>query len=238
MSSLIFANWKCNPDTLDEAKKLFKDIAKGIKGTKNGVIICPPFLYLPELVNSVKKNPSNIEFGAQDCFWVEGGPYTGEVSSTILKDSGVKYVIVGHSERRTHFNETDEMINKKLKSALSVGLTPVLCVGEKKGDSANQVIENQLNKDLDGIDAEGLKRVVVAYEPVWAIGTGEFCDPVKAAETLKFIKSKIKSFALYGGSVNSKIAKDYINVGYNGLLVGGASLKPEEFINIVKNVEA
>ena len=238
MKLLIVANWKCNPTTIAEAKKLLGEMVKSIGKTENNVVICPPFLYLPELIDFVRKEAdlSRIEFGAQDCFWVESGPYTGEVSPSILKDSGVKYVIIGHSERRIHFNETDEMINKKLKSALSVGLIPILCIGEKGGEIVNQVIENQLNQDLDGITEKELNEIIIAYEPVWAIGTGDFCEPAKAAETLKFIKSKIKNKLLYGGSVTSKISRDYIDVGYDGLLVGGASLKADEFISIVKNV--
>lgn len=238
MQKLIVANWKCNPKSLKEAEGLFGEVVKNIGKTKNNVIICPPFLYLPELINSNKKHKgiNSVEFGAQDCFWAERGPYTGEVSAAILGDSGVKYVIIGHSERRAHFNETDEIINKKLKSALSAGLIPILCIGEKKGEDANQIIESQLKQDLDGISEQELSKVIIAYEPVWAIGTGDFCEPVKAADALGFIKSKTKNKVLYGGSVTSKISKDYIDVGYDGLLVGGASLKADEFINIVKNV--
>lgn len=222
MKKLIVANWKCNPSTLAEAKKLFNRVKK------TNAIICAPFIYLPEL----KSN----NLCAQNCHWEESGPYTGEASPKMLKDLGVRYVIIGHSERRIHFKETDEMINKKLKAALKAGLIPILCIGEKKGENANQIIKNQLKRDLDGISEKDQKKIIIAYEPVWAIGTGDFCEPSKAQQALKFIKSKFNSKVLYGGSVNSKIAKDYLRVGFNGLLVGGASLKADEFIKITKNV--
>lgn len=221
MKPLIIANWKCNPITLMETKELFDKVKK------TGAIVCAPFVYLLELRSD--------NLCAQNCFWEDKGPYTGEISPKMLKDSGVKYVIIGHSERRIHFKETDEMINKKLKSTLSAGLIPVLCIGEKKGENANQIIANQLKYDLDGISEKDRQKIIIAYEPVWAIGTGDFCEQSKAAEALEFIKSKTKNMVLYGGSVNSEIAKDYIDAGFNGLLVGGASLNAEEFIKIVKN---
>jgi len=222
MKKLIIANWKCNPKTLAEAKRLFNNVKK----TK--AVICPPFVYLTEF---------NYKFlGAQNCHWEESGPYTGEVSPKMLKDLGVKYVIIGHSERRTYFYETDETINKKLKAALGAGLIPVLCIGEKKGEDANLVVENQLSHDLNGISEKDRDKIIIAYEPVWAIGTGDFCSKNKAKEVLEFIKRKFNNKILYGGSVNSKITRDYTEAGFDGLLVGGASLDVKEFINIVKNV--
>jgi triosephosphate isomerase len=222
MKKLIIANWKCNPKTLAEAKKLFNNVKK----TK--AVICPPFVYLTEF---------NYKFlGAQNCHWEESGPYTGEVSPNMLKSLRCKYVIVGHSERRAYFHETDETINKKLKAALGAGLIPVLCIGEKKGEDANFVVENQLFHDLNGISEKDRDKIIIAYEPVWAIGTGDFCSKNKAKEALEFIKRKFNNKILYGGSVNSKITRDYTEVGFDGLLVGGASLDAKEFINIVKNV--
>lgn len=221
MKSLIIANWKCNPTTLVEAKKLFNQV----KNTD--AIICVPFVYISEL----KSN----NLCAQNCFWAESGPYTGEVSPKMLKDSGIKYVIIGHSERRIYFEETDEMINKKLKAVLNAGLIPILCIGDKKGESAEKIIDKQLKKDLKGIALKKLNKIIIAYEPVWAIGTGDFCEKNQAKKALRFIKSKLKNKILYGGSVNSKIAKNYIDVGFDGLLVGGASLNADEFIKIVKN---
>jgi len=221
MKKIIIANWKCNPATLAEAEKLFNKVKK----TK--AVICPPFLYLSMF--------KGTELGAQDCHWEQSGAFTGEVSPLMLKDSGIRYVIIGHSERRIHFKETDEMINKKLKAALKNDLIPILCIGEKKGEIVEKVISSQLKKDLKGISKDDLKKIIIAYEPVWAIGTGDFCKPNKAKKALDFIKNKINTRILYGGSVNSKISKSYIDVGFDGLLVGGASLDAQEFIKIVKN---
>lgn len=220
--TIIIANWKMNPKSLAEAKGLFDRVKR------TNAIICPPFVYLSEL--------SYDKLGAQDCFWEQAGAYTGEVSPKMLKSLGVKYVIIGHSERRA-LGETEKIIEKKLRAALKAGLIPILCIGEKKGENAKKVISRQLkNKNLKG--------AIIAYEPVWAIGTGNFCSAEKAGKTRQFIcsilNSKFKiqnSKILYGGSVNSKIAGDYIKVGFDGLLVGRASLDAKEFIKIVKNAQ-
>lgn len=228
MKSLIIANWKCNPKTLKEAEELFNKIKKGISGIKKTEIaIASPFIWLPIL--------RGVILAAQDCFWLDCGPYTGEVSLAMLKDLSIQYVIIGHSERRIHFQETDEMINKKLKAALRVGIKPILCIGEKKGENVKKNITLQLKRDLNRISKKDLKKIIIAYEPVWAIGTGNFCKPEKAKNTLNFIRQKLNNRVLYGGSVNSKIAGDYTEVGFDGLLVGGASLDADEFIKIVKN---
>ena len=229
MKKIIIANWKMNPPTIKEAKQLFKGVFNAIKKTKKvDVLISAPFVWLPFF--------KKAKLCAQNCFWEEKGPYTGEISPKMLKNLGVEYVIIGHSERRNCLGETDEIVNKKLKSALNAELIPILCVGEKKGEDAEIIIENQLEKDLDKISEEDKNKIIIAYEPVWAIGTGDFCEQYKAQEALKFIKSKIDNKVLYGGSVDSKIAKNYIDVGFDGLLVGGASLKADEFIKIIKNV--
>jgi len=206
---LIIANWKCNPASLQEAKKLFNSVKKGIGRIKKAeVVICPPFIFIP----SLKAN------GAQDSFWENEGPFTGEISPTMLKKSGVEYVILGHSERRKYLKETDEMINKKVKAVLSAGLKPVLCIAEL----------TQLKKSLKGIS----EKVIIAYEPIFAIGTGKPCSIEKAGKMRKMINQKM---VLYGGSVNSENAQDYIKkAGFQGLLVGSASLKADEFIKIVK----
>lgn len=220
---LIIANWKCNPQTLAEAKKLFN----GVKDT--GAIICPPFIYLSVF---------NYKFlGAQDCHYEQSGAFTGEVSPKMLKDLGCKYVIIGHSERRIHLQETDEMINKKLKAALKKGLTPILCVGEKKGEKAEIVVGNQLNKDLEGIAKKNLNKIIIAYEPVWAISTsgGGYCSPERANEVRKIIKRKVTNKIIYGGSVDSKDVKGYLDIGFEGVLVGSASLDAKEFVKINKN---
>ncbi len=208
MKPFIVANWKMNPNTLKEAKLLFREVKKGIKNVKNiEVIICPPFVYLPVL----RAN------GAQDVFWQEKGAYTGEVSPAMLKDLGCQYVIIGHSERRRIQGETNEIINKKLKAVLKAGLKPILCI-----DKISQLPKN-------------LKKTIIAYEPVFAIGTGQACGIEKAKSMRNAIK---QSQVLYGGSVNSQNAKEYIKkAGFQGLLIGSVSLNPKEFLKIVKNID-
>lgn len=231
MKKLIIANWKCNPTNLVEAKILFNKVKKGIKGTKNKVVICPPFVWL----SAFAKGFGGLAFGSQDCHYEQSGAYTGEVSPKMLKDLGCQYVIIGHSERRKYFKESDEIINKKLKAGLKTGLIPILCIGEKRGENQKRVINNQLKTDLKGIIKKDLKKIIIAYEPIWAIGTGDFCPADRAKKARDFIKKKLDNKVLYGGSVNSKVARNYIEVGFDGLLVGGASLNAKEFIKINKS---
>jgi triosephosphate isomerase len=243
MKPLIVANWKCNPTTLKEAKQLFNSVVRGIKGiTKVETVICPPFVYLPILIS---QDPSSaISFGGQSCFWEEKGAFTGEISPAMLKNLGCEYVIIGHSERRRYLNETDEMINKKIKAALSVNLKVILCVGEtleeKNSGETEKVIESQIKNGLEKIIGEGTLSIpILAYEPIWAIGTGKACGVSEAGSVNSFIRKIIKdAFVLYGGSVNSQNARDYVKIaGFQGLLVGGASLDPEEFVKLVKNID-
>ena len=225
MKSLIIANWKMNPQTLAEAKQLFDSIKKGISNIKNiEIIICPPFVFIPNLTPQI----SNLKLGAQNCFWEAKGAYTGEISPLMLKKLGCRYVIVGHSERRRYFGETDEMINKKIKAVLKNGLKPVLAV-------ENTV---QCEKCLKGISKKELKKIILAYEPIWAIGTGKACGISEAKKANLEIRKVFKeNVILYGGSVNSQNAGNYMKeAGFQGLLVGSASLKPKEFIKIVKAV--
>jgi len=243
MRPLVIANWKCNPTTLKGAKLLFDSVKRGLKKIKNvEVVICPPFIYLLKFLSRWRK--CKVRLGAQDCFWEEKGAYTGEVSPAMLKNLGYQYVIIGHSERRA-LGETNEMINKKLKAALKIKLKPILCIGEtekerKKGKTF-EVLKNQLQKDLKGIENCKLKieNLNLAYEPVWAIGTGKSCGIPEAKTVNLFLRKIIKNIPiLYGGSVNSKIAKDYIKkAGFQGLLVGGASLDAQEFVKIVKTID-
>lgn len=207
MKPLIVANWKMNPQSLKEAERLFAAV-KNVKGAQ--VVICPPFVYL----STLKTN------GAQDVFWEDGGAYTGEISSLMLKNMGVKYVIIGHSERRKYQKETNEIIVGKLKAALKAGLKPILCI-----DKVSQIHKN-------------IKGLIIAYEPLFAIGTGKACSLQRARRMrLAINKAAGRALVLYGGSVNSQNAKSYIKeAGFQGLLVGGASLKPKEFIDIIKNV--
>ncbi|MBZ9577769.1 triose-phosphate isomerase [Patescibacteria group bacterium] len=246
MKTLIVANWKTNPQTLRGAKKLFNSVKRGARNIKRTeIVICPPFVFL----SNIQYLTSNIKLGAQDVFWEKEGAYTGEVSSSMLKDIGCQYVIIGHSERRRYFKETDEIINKKLKAALAAKLRPILCIGETQREreqgKTESILRNQIVSDLKGISKARFSRVIVAYEPIWAIGTGRPCDVEEAQKMgllIRKIISKIYNQAvsknvriLYGGSVNSKNAAGYIKeAGLQGLLVGGASLKAKEFIKIVK----
>lgn len=249
MKSLIVANWKMNPQTLREAKQLFDSVKRGVKNIKKAeVVICPPFVYLSAIRLYSHKA---IKLGAQNCFWEKEGAYTGEISSFMLKDAGCQYIIVGHSERRGYFKETDETINKKLKAILEVKLSPILCIGETqkqrdKGET-DRILKKQIETALEKVSSSNFSKVAIAYEPIWAIGTGSPCD-VEEAQKIGLLIRKIVSGlygsrnaknvqVLYGGSVNSKNAAGYIKeAGLHGLLVGGASLKAKEFIKIVKTI--
>lgn len=245
MKTLIVANWKMNPLTLFGARKLLNSVKRELlknrilKGVE--VVICPPFTYLAHFFLLLKR--SQLKLGAQDCFWEQTGAFTGEISPRMLKDVGCVYVILGHSERRQHFNETEDIINKKIKAALMTGLKPILCIGENSDEREKgnvfDVLKYQLQYGLKGIPEKDMKNIIIAYEPVWAIGTGNFCEIDKANEILVFLRKILKTnYFLYGGSVNSQNAKDYIkNAGFEGLLVGNASLKPEEFLNIIKSID-
>jgi len=234
MENLIVANWKMNPSSQKEAEEIFNEIKKGVEGLNSEVVVCPPFIYLPLL--------KGLTLGAQNVFFEEKGAFTGEISANMLKDLGAKYVIIGHSERRKHFGETNEIINKKIKKALLAGLRVILCVGEtaeeKEQKEKEYVLEKQLTVGLDGI--ESLDNVDIAYEPVWAIGTGNNCGVEETEESIDFVSNFVNpdTRIIYGGSVNSENSGDYVKKsGADGLLVGGASLKAEEFIKIIKSAE-
>ena len=234
MKPIIVANWKMNPETSEKAEGLFDSVKRGAKEIRNAeIIICPPVAYLSILDF---KN-SELKSGAQNCLYEEKGAFTGEVSAFMLKSMGCQYVILGHSERRKYFGETDEIINKKLKVALKAGLKPIFCVGEsqeqKENNKTEAVLKSQIGKGLEGI--EKTENLILAYEPVWAIGTGKACSIEDAKSIRLFLEGAQNLPILYGGSVNSANAKDYIfKAGMSGLLVGGASLDAEEFIKIIK----
>ncbi|MDP2910336.1 MAG: triose-phosphate isomerase [bacterium] len=244
MKPLIIANWKCNPVKAEEAESLFNSVKKGVKDIRGAeVVICPPFIYLSKL--------EGLALGAQNCFWQDKGAYTGEVSVAMIKNSGCDYIIIGHSERRRHFQETDEMINKKLKAALLSDLSVIFCVGEtqeeREGDKTEQILHQEIVSGLNGVPLSKIPNLVIAYEPVWAIGTGNACDveeSQKMALVIRKIISKIynlniskKIRILYGGSVNSKNGQAYLNEGgFQGLLIGSASLDSKEFVDLVKKV--
>lgn len=248
MKTFIVANWKMNPDSAVKAERLFDMVEKEIKKIKDiknaEVVICPPFVYLESIIKNLEPG---IELGAQDCHWEQEGAYTGEVSPKMLKDLGCSRVIVGHSERRKYLGETNEMVNKKLLAAFKASLKPVLCVGEKEGEEMGLLVEKQLVEGLRNINRGQMQDLIIAYEPVWAIGTGNPCKPNDALKATLFIRQVLSKLynrklaeeipIIYGGSVNSKNAKDYMEVGMNGLLPGGASLNATEFVNIVKQAK-
>lgn len=260
---LIIANWKMNPPTYAEAEKLAQAVIKS--SPKNvDTVLCPPFVWLTDMSHEAA---GKVKFGAQDVFWEEGGAFTGEVSAAMLKNSNVEYVIIGHSERRHHLAETDAMVNKKVLAALKAGLHVILCVGESKEvrrkgiPAAKRFVERQLREDLEGINqlsaeggsASGGKAkslsLSVAYEPIWAISGGDAThaadDPKNAVEMIRFIKSTLHVACrlshvavLYGGSVNARNAASFLRQPeIGGALVGGASLKPKEFLGILKAAE-
>ncbi len=239
-----------NPETEKEAKALFLKIKKGIKNIKNAeVVLCPPFLYLPVLANI---QPGKIFLGSQNCFWEEKGAFTGEISALMLKDFKVKYIILGHSERRKYFNETNELINKKIKKALDEGLKVIFCAGETAEEKSSgkklDALGRQLREGLKNIPKNKINGISIAYEPVWSIGTGNNCSVEETMTSVLSIRKIIADLygrksatgmrILYGGSVNSKNAGHYIKESKaNGLLAGGASTNAEEFIKIVKSSE-
>jgi len=238
MKNLIVANWKMNPVSKEEAKNIFSAIKAGAKGVKAEVVVCPPFVYLPIL--------KGLKTGAQNVYFEDKGAFTGEISAGMLTDLKVKYVIIGHSERRKYFGETDETVNKKIKKALEAGLKVIFCIGEtaeeRDAGKKNEVLERQIKIGLQDTTNYPLltKNLVVAYEPIWAIGTGNNCSVQETKESINFIRKFVgkKTRILYGGSVKSENSGAYIkDAGANGLLVGGASLNPEEFIKIVKSAE-
>ena len=233
-----------NPESQKKAEQLFNNIQKRIKNIKNiEIIICPPFIYLTKL----EKLATKLKIGAQNCHYKENGAYTSEVSPSMLKNLKCKYVIIGHSERRNYFKETDEIINKKLLAIFKSKLKPILCVGEKQKEQMITVIKSQLKIGLKNINRAKAQDLIIAYEPVWAIGTGNFCDPNDVVQTNLFIKQTLSKIynrklaekipILYGGSVNANNADSYIKIGkMNGVLVGNASLNSSEFINIIKKI--
>jgi len=218
---IIIANWKANPSQGQSIKEFFSKFSKSFNAD---VIFCPPFVYLD--------NPEFKKYllGAQDCFWENQGAFTGEITPAMLKDLGCQYVLVGHSERRYILGETNEIANFKIKQAIGQGLKPVYCIGEKEGQDWQQIIKVQLQEGLRDID---LDKIIIAYEPVWAIGTGKACDWQTAVKVKDFILTLLgRSIpVLYGGSVNSNNAKEFL-INMDGLLVGGASLDPEDFEKI------
>jgi len=246
MKPLIVANWKANPAALKDAISLARTIERGILPYQNiEVVIAPPFPFLLAVGKVLKK----IRVGAQNTFWEDIGPYTGEVSWRQLKNCGVRYVIIGHSERRIHLGETDEMVNKKVKAVLANNLIPILCIGERerRDKEIPEIVGEQLKNALRGVKRPLVKNLVVAYEPIWAISTMPGARPDSPDDVFRaalFIRKNLADLygrrsvdsvrIIYGGSVNATNIGFFLSEGkMEGALVGGASLDPQEFIKIV-----
>ncbi len=246
---VIAGNWKMN-NNLSGAVELISGIKNGLADfePQADMIICPPYISLETAAALIKDTP--IKLGAQNMYFEDSGAYTGEVSAEMLKSVGCEYVILGHSERRTIFNESDETINKKVKKALAGGLKPIFCIGEtleeRESGVTNKVVEKQVRDGLQDISESDLANVIVAYEPVWAIGTGKTATPEQAQEVHEFIRNLIKELysenaaqnlvIQYGGSVKPANAKELLSQNdIDGALVGGACLQPDSFLDIVKS---
>lgn len=245
--TIIAGNWKMNKTNKEAVEMLteLKEIVKGIDSV--GIVIGAPFTALSDAVKAVAG--SNIKIAAENVYPKESGAYTGEVSPVMLKEIGVEYVILGHSERREYFKESDEFINEKVKCVLAHEMTPILCIGEKLEDReagrTNDVNKTQINGGLAGLTAEEAKKVVIAYEPVWAIGTGKTATPEIAEETHKAIREELARMfgeevaneitIQYGGSMKPENAQELLaQADIDGGLIGGASLKAQDFSKIVK----
>ncbi len=242
---VIAGNWKMNK-LPNEAIELVEKLTPLVKNTDNEVIVCVPYIDLFYVL--MQTQGTNIKVGAQNMHWEEKGAYTGEISGDMLSKMGVEYVIIGHSERRAYFAETDETVNKKIKAALSYNLKPIVCVGEsleqRETGVAKEIITKQTELALEGIEAKDLEKIIIAYEPIWAIGTGKTATKEDANESIKWIREKIVEkygqqvangvIIQYGGSVKSSNAKELFEMSdIDGGLVGGASLDAEEFAKIV-----
>lgn len=251
MNKIIIANWKLNPTTIKEAKNIFSSVCKKIKKTSIEIVFCPSFIHFSIFSGKLAKN---IKIGAQNCFFEEKGAFTGEISPAQLFDLKCKYVIVGHSERRKYFEETDETVNKKINFILDRKMVPIFCVGETQAQrdagEVQNVLLRQITEGLKNISSSKIQKtgLLIAYEPIWAIGTGRPCDVEESQKMMLLIKKILSGIyphnivsrigILYGGSVISSNAQGYIKeAGFSGLLVGGASLKPDEFSKIIKSCE-
>ena len=242
---VIAGNWKMNM-LPNEAISCIDELSKLVKDTENEVILCVPYTDLFYALLTAQN--TNIKIGAQNMHFEERGAYTGEISGPMLKSIGVEYVIIGHSERRQYFAETDETVNKKVKAAHKYGLKPIVCVGEtleqKETGKTVEIITNQTRLALDGLNKEQVEGTIIAYEPIWAIGTGKTATSEDANNSIKEIRKEIaknygqetadRVIIQYGGSVKSSNAKELFTTSdIDGGLVGGASLKADEFAKIV-----
>ena len=243
---IIAGNWKMNM-TPKQATQLIEELKPLVSDAKTTVVVCVPAIDIPAAKQALRG--SKIKLGAQNVHFAESGAYTGELSAQMLKEAGVSYVIIGHSERRQYFGETDETVNKRTRAAVAAGLTPIICVGELKEQReagyTDALVTYQTLIALTGLTPAEVRKVVIAYEPVWAIGTGKTATPDQAQEMHAFIRSQLaKKYGdataseisiLYGGSVNASNARElFSNADVDGGLVGGASLKSRDFVEIIK----
>jgi len=247
LKPIIAGNWKLNK-TPHEPILLVSELKREIVDVEGvDIVLCPPFTALADVADAL--TDTNIALGAQNVFWEDAGAFTGEISAPMLKDLGVTYVIIGHSERRQYFHETNETVNKRLRAALKHGLVPIVCVGEnlaqRESNKTFDVIKDHCEGSLSGLSAEEMGKVVLAYEPVWAIGTGKTATPQQAQEVHVFIRQLLgKMFGeetagsvriQYGGSVTpDNVVSLMAQADIDGALVGGASLKAPSFAAIVK----
>ncbi len=242
---VIAGNWKMNM-LPNEAISFIEQLSNKVADAKEEIVLCVPYTDL--FYSLLTAQNTNIKIGAQNMHWEENGAYTGEVSGPMLKSIGVQYVIIGHSERRQYFAETDDTVNKKVKSAFKYGLKPIVCVGEtleqREAGNTKEIITKQTQLALDGLNANEIENTIIAYEPIWAIGTGKTATSEDANNSIKEIRNKIKEIygeeisekvvILYGGSVKASNAKElFMTSDIDGALVGGASLNVEEFTKII-----
>lgn len=241
---IIAGNWKMN-NTIKEGIQLIEDIKNTDLNKDVEAVVCTPFTSLTDAKKAL--DGTSIKLGAQNMHWEKNGAYTGEISPEMLREIGVDYCIIGHSERRQYFNETDETVNKKLKSALENGITPIICVGEtleeREAGTAEKVVKDQIIKGFEDISSEAVKDIVIAYEPIWAIGTGKTASSDDADSMCGFIRETIGQLygeekenirIQYGGSVKPSNIKELMDkTNIDGALVGGASLKAEDFIQLI-----
>ena len=244
--TIIAGNWKMNLNA-EEAKKFITQLkTKATKAKWCDVVLCVPFLQIPAAVRAAKH--TKIAIGAQNCHFEENGAYTGEISCKMLAEAGVKYVIIGHSERRRDNNETDTTVNKKVLAALQAGLRPIICVGEtlemRDNDVTLDVVRMQVKTALRGVMHDQIRRVTIAYEPIWAIGTGYTATAEQAGEVCEAIRDVVRQLygarlaravsVLYGGSMNTANAAELLaQPDVDGGLIGGAALKPADFVQII-----
>lgn len=245
---VIAGNWKMNM-TVSQSIELVKSIYLGLKFPGDvDVIVSPPFTALHAVANELKN--SYVAVAAQNLYWEDNGAFTGEISPVFIKDAGADYVIIGHSERRQYFGETDETVNKKIKAALKHNLVPIVCVGEtldeREAGQLDHIIRKQIVNGLNDLSENEVSDIILAYEPVWAIGTGKTATPEQAEEVHAKIKSLIAELfsqaaaenvrILYGGSMKPSNSRELLSKpNIDGGLIGGASLKPEDFIDIIKS---